>query len=136
MLILFRFKTVWGDNWHDLSVCKWLLTVSQAGFIGQNLEVQAYAETVHNSKAIRETLKTDIPLSAEYLRDFAGYLRLQDAAWLQVAVHNLIKSRRLQKSCIFEICVGHCPALRKAPQLRGAITMHTDCFQHPHGQLA
>jgi aldehyde dehydrogenase len=36
--------------------------------IDQNTELLAYAETVDNGKAIRETLNADIPLSADHFR--------------------------------------------------------------------
>ena len=48
--------------------------------IEQNLEKLAYAETVDNGKAIRETLAADIPLSADHFRYFAGCLRAQEGA--------------------------------------------------------
>eukprot|EP01136_Pigoraptor_vietnamica_P025072 Opistho-1_new@78676 len=40
--------------------------------IEQNLELLAYAETVDNGKAIRETLNADIPLTVDHFRYFAG----------------------------------------------------------------
>ncbi|HRL54058.1 MAG TPA: aldehyde dehydrogenase family protein [Acidovorax temperans] len=46
--------------------------------IDQNRELLAYAETVDNGKAIRETLNADIPLSADHFRYFAGALRAQE----------------------------------------------------------
>ncbi|MBS0543283.1 MAG: aldehyde dehydrogenase [Proteobacteria bacterium] len=46
--------------------------------IEQNLELLAYAETVDNGKAIRETLNADIPLAADHFRYFAGCLRSQE----------------------------------------------------------
>ena len=39
--------------------------------IEQNLELLAYAETVDNGKAIRETLNADIPLTVDHFRYFA-----------------------------------------------------------------
>ncbi len=46
--------------------------------IEQNLELLAYAETVDNGKAIRETLNADIPLAVDHFRYFAGCLRAQE----------------------------------------------------------
>jgi len=46
--------------------------------IDANTELLAYAETVDNGKAIRETLNADIPLSADHFRYFAGALRAQE----------------------------------------------------------
>ena len=43
-----------------------------------NLETLAYAETVDNGKAIRETLNADIPLTVDHFRYFAGCLRAQE----------------------------------------------------------
>ena len=43
-----------------------------------NLELLAYAETVDNGKAIRETLNADIPLTIDHFRYFAGCLRSQE----------------------------------------------------------
>ncbi len=43
-----------------------------------NIERLAYAETVDNGKAIRETLNADIPLTVDHFRYFAGCLRAQE----------------------------------------------------------
>lgn len=48
--------------------------------IEQNLELLAYAETVDNGKAIRETLNADIPLTVDHFRYFAGCVRAQEGA--------------------------------------------------------
>ena len=48
--------------------------------IEANLELLAYAETVDNGKAIRETLNADIPLTVDHFRYFAGCLRAQEGA--------------------------------------------------------
>ncbi len=45
-----------------------------------NLETLAYAETIDNGKAIRETLNADIPLTIDHFRYFAGCLRAQEGA--------------------------------------------------------
>jgi aldehyde dehydrogenase len=45
-----------------------------------NLEMLAYAETVDNGKAIRETLNADIPLTIDHFRYFAGCVRAQEGA--------------------------------------------------------
>ncbi len=44
----------------------------------------AYAETVDNGKAIRETLNADIPLSADHFRYFAGCLRAQEGSLTEI----------------------------------------------------
>jgi aldehyde dehydrogenase len=46
--------------------------------IEANLELLAYAETVDNGKAIRETLNADIPLTVDHFRYFAGCIRAQE----------------------------------------------------------
>jgi aldehyde dehydrogenase len=48
--------------------------------IEANLETLAYAETVDNGKAIRETLNADIPLTVDHFRYFAGALRAQEGS--------------------------------------------------------
>jgi aldehyde dehydrogenase len=52
--------------------------------IDANLEKLAYAETVDNGKAIRETLAADIPLAADHFRYFAGCLRAQEGSLSQI----------------------------------------------------
>ena len=52
--------------------------------IEQNLEMLAYAETVDNGKAIRETLNADIPLTADHFRYFAGCLRSQEGSLSEI----------------------------------------------------
>src|SRR5690606_20753827 len=54
------------------------LLLKIADRLEQNLEVLAYAETVDNGKAIRETLNADIPLAVDHFRYFAGCLRSQE----------------------------------------------------------
>jgi len=52
--------------------------------IEANLEKLAYAETVDNGKAIRETLNADIPLTADHFRYFAGCLRSQEGSLSEI----------------------------------------------------
>ena len=52
--------------------------------IEANLEALAYAETVDNGKAIRETLNADIPLTVDHFRYFAGVLRSQEGALSEI----------------------------------------------------
>jgi aldehyde dehydrogenase len=52
--------------------------------IEANLELLAYAETVDNGKAIRETLNADIPLTVDHFRYFAGCLRAQEGSLTEV----------------------------------------------------
>ena len=55
--------------------------------IEQNLELLAYAETVDNGKAIRETLNADIPLTVDHFRYFAGCVRAQEGALSLSLIH-------------------------------------------------
>jgi len=52
--------------------------------IEQHLEKIAYAETVDNGKAIRETLNADIPLTVDHFRYFAGCLRSQEGSLSEI----------------------------------------------------
>ncbi len=52
--------------------------------IDQNLEKLAYAESVDNGKAIRETLNADVPLSADHFRYFAGCIRAQEGSLSEI----------------------------------------------------
>ncbi|MEO7129609.1 MAG: aldehyde dehydrogenase family protein, partial [Rhodoferax sp.] len=52
--------------------------------IESNPELLAYAETVDNGKAIRETLNADIPLTADHFRYFAGCLRAQEGSLSEI----------------------------------------------------
>ncbi|MFZ3218962.1 MAG: aldehyde dehydrogenase [Rhodoferax sp.] len=52
--------------------------------IEANLETLAYAETVDNGKAIRETLNADIPLTVDHFRYFAGCLRAQEGSLSEI----------------------------------------------------
>ncbi|MBN8440636.1 MAG: aldehyde dehydrogenase [Thauera sp.] len=60
------------------------LLLKIADRIEQNLELLAYAETVDNGKAIRETLNADIPLAADHFRYFAGCLRAQEGGLAEI----------------------------------------------------
>ena len=60
------------------------LLLKIADRIEQNLEKLAYAETVDNGKAIRETLNADIPLTVDHFRYFAGCLRSQEGSLSEI----------------------------------------------------
>ena len=60
------------------------LLLKIADRIEQNLELLAYAETVDNGKAIRETLNADIPLAVDHFRYFAGCLRAQEGGIAEI----------------------------------------------------
>ncbi len=67
----------WGKTDHGT---RSNLLLKIADRIEANLETLAYAETVDNGKAIRETLNADIPLAADHFRYFAGALRAQEGS--------------------------------------------------------
>ena len=70
-----------ADAWGKTSIAERSnILLKIADRIDANLETLAYAETVDNGKAIRETLAADIPLSADHFRYFAGVLRAQEGA--------------------------------------------------------
>ncbi|WP_214854280.1 aldehyde dehydrogenase [Exiguobacterium sp. s130] len=46
----------------------------------ENLEMLAYAETLENGKAVRETLNADLPLAIDHFRYFAGVIRAQEGS--------------------------------------------------------
>ncbi|WP_271395538.1 aldehyde dehydrogenase family protein [Neomicrococcus lactis] len=50
----------------------------------ENLELIAVAESWDNGKAVRETLKADIPLAIDHFRYFAGAIRAQEGSLSQL----------------------------------------------------
>ncbi|MDO8775241.1 MAG: aldehyde dehydrogenase family protein [Burkholderiaceae bacterium] len=60
------------------------LLLKIADRIEANLELLAYAETVDNGKAIRETLNADIPLTIDHFRYFAGCVRAQEGGLSEI----------------------------------------------------
>ncbi len=74
-----------ADNWGKTSLTERSnVLLKIADRIEQNLELLAYAETVDNGKAIRETLNADIPLTVDHFRYFAGCLRAQEGSLTQL----------------------------------------------------
>ncbi|HQA12030.1 aldehyde dehydrogenase family protein, partial [Zoogloea sp.] len=68
-----------ADAWGRTSVGERAgLLLKIADRLEANIEKLAYAETVDNGKAIRETLNADIPLAVDHFRYFAGCLRAQE----------------------------------------------------------
>ncbi len=68
-----------ADKWAATPVAERAgILLKIADRVEANLEKLAYAETVDNGKAIRETLNADIPLFADHFRYFAGCLRAQE----------------------------------------------------------
>ncbi len=74
-----------ADAWGKTSVTERSnILLKIADRIDANLELLAYAETVDNGKAIRETLNADIPLSSDHFRYFAGCLRSQEGSLSEI----------------------------------------------------
>jgi aldehyde dehydrogenase len=68
-----------ADSWGKTSLTERAnILMKIADRIEANLELLAYAETVDNGKAIRETLNADVPLMVDHFRYFAGCLRAQE----------------------------------------------------------
>lgn len=79
-----------ADKWGKTSPAERAnILLKIADRIEQNLEMLAYAETVDNGKAIRETLNADIPLSVDHFRYFAGCVRAQEGSLSEID-HNTI----------------------------------------------
>jgi aldehyde dehydrogenase len=74
-----------ADAWGKTSITERSnVLLKIADRIEANLEVLAYAETVDNGKAIRETLNADIPLTVDHFRYFAGCLRAQEGSMSEI----------------------------------------------------
>ena len=74
-----------ADKWGKTSITERSnILLKIADRIDANLELLAYAETVDNGKAIRETLNADVPLSSDHFRYFAGCLRSQEGALSEI----------------------------------------------------
>ncbi len=74
-----------ADAWGKTSITERSnVLLKIADRIEANLELLAYAETVDNGKAIRETLNADIPLTVDHFRYFAGCLRAQEGSMSEI----------------------------------------------------
>ncbi len=89
--------------------------------IEQNLEKLAYAETVDNGKAIRETLNADIPLTVDHFRYFAGCLRAQEGSLSEIDGNTLAYHVHEPLGVVGQIIPGNFPILmaawKRAPAL-------------------
>ena len=73
------------DQWGKTSITdRSNILLKIADRIEANLELLAYAETVDNGKAIRETLNADLPLAVDHFRYFAGCLRAQEGSLSEI----------------------------------------------------
>ncbi len=89
--------------------------------IDANLETLAYAETVDNGKAIRETLNADIPLSSDHFRYFAGCLRAQEGSLTEVDGNTIAYHYHEPLGVVGQIIPWNFPILMAAWKLAPAL---------------
>ncbi|HJW03976.1 MAG TPA: aldehyde dehydrogenase [Azospira sp.] len=87
----------------------------------QNLELLAYAETVDNGKAIRETLNADIPLSVDHFRYFAGCLRSQEGSLSEIDENTIAYHFHEPLGVVGQIIPWNFPILMAAWKLAPAL---------------
>jgi aldehyde dehydrogenase len=86
-----------------------------------NLELLAYAETVDNGKAIRETLNADIPLTVDHFRYFAGCLRAQEGALSEIDENTIAYHFHEPLGVVGQIIPWNFPILMAAWKLAPAL---------------
>ena len=89
--------------------------------IEANLELLAYAETVDNGKAIRETLNADIPLTVDHFRYFAGCVRAQEGALSNIDENTVAYHIQEPLGVVGQIIPWNFPILMAAWKLAPAI---------------
>ena len=89
--------------------------------IEQNLELLAYAETVDNGKAIRETLNADIPLTVDHFRYFAGCVRAQEGGVSEIDENTMAYHIQEPLGVVGQIIPWNFPILMAAWKLAPAI---------------
>lgn len=89
--------------------------------IEANLEMLAYAETVDNGKAIRETLNADIPLAADHFRYFAGALRAQEGSISEIDENTMAYHIHEPLGVVGQIIPWNFPILMAAWKLAPAL---------------
>jgi len=89
--------------------------------IDANLELLAYAETVDNGKAIRETLNADIPLTADHFRYFAGCVRAQEGALSEIDQNTIAYHFHEPLGVVGQIIPWNFPILMAAWKLAPAL---------------
>ena len=97
------------------------LLLKIADRLEQNLEVLAYAETVDNGKAIRETLNADIPLAVDHFRYFAGCLRSQEGGISEIDETTIAYHFQEPLGVVGQIIPWNFPILMAAWKLAPAI---------------
>ena len=86
-----------------------------------NIELLAYAETVDNGKAIRETLNADIPLAVDHFRYFAGCLRAQEGGISEIDENTVAYHFHEPLGVVGQIIPWNFPILMAAWKLAPAI---------------
>jgi aldehyde dehydrogenase len=89
--------------------------------IEQNLELLAYAETVDNGKAIRETLNADIPLTVDHFRYFAGCVRAQEGGISEIDANTMAYHIHEPLGVVGQIIPWNFPILMAAWKLAPAL---------------
>ena len=97
------------------------LLLKIADRIEANLEVLAYAETVDNGKAIRETLNADIPLTIDHFRYFAGCLRSQEGSLSEIDENTIAYHFHEPLGVVGQIIPWNFPILMAAWKLAPAL---------------
>ena len=89
--------------------------------IEANLELLAYAETIDNGKAIRETLNADIPLSIDHFRYFAGAVRAQEGGISEIDENTVAYHYQEPLGVVGQIIPWNFPILMAAWKLAPAL---------------
>ncbi|NMG16292.1 aldehyde dehydrogenase [Aromatoleum bremense] len=111
-----------ADKWGRTSAAdRANLLLKIADRLEANLELLAYAETVDNGKAIRETLNADIPLTVDHFRYFAGCLRAQEGGISEIDEHTVAYHFHEPLGVVGQIIPWNFPILMAAWKLAPAI---------------
>jgi len=111
-----------ADKWGRTSAAdRANLLLRIADRLEANLELLAYAETVDNGKAIRETLNADIPLTIDHFRYFAGCLRAQEGGISEIDEHTVAYHFHEPLGVVGQIIPWNFPILMAAWKLAPAI---------------
>ena len=111
-----------ADKWGRTSPAERAgLLLKIADRIDANIELLAYAETVDNGKAIRETLNADVPLSADHFRYFAGCLRAQEGGISEIDENTVAYHFHEPLGVVGQIIPWNFPLLMAAWKLAPAI---------------
>lgn len=111
-------KTAWGKT-SPAERSNVLLRIADR--LEANLELLAYAETIDNGKAIRETLNADIPLTIDHFRYFAGCLRAQEGGISEIDENTIAYHFHEPLGVVGQIIPWNFPILMAAWKLAPAI---------------